>query len=458
MKNKLGFLFAFLLSIKGFANITLPSVLSDHMVLQRNTGVKLWGWANPNEEIKITIGWNQKEYVIKTNSQAIWEVVVETPDAGGPFAISFKGYNEVILKDILIGEVWLCSGQSNMEMTPNWGIKNGEKEAKRANHPNIRFFTVPKLTATTPQNDLKGNWEACTPESMKNFSAVGYFFALQLQEKLNGIPVGLLSSSWGGSPAEIWMPEALVQNDPILLAAATKQKEDIWGPKQPGRAFNAMIYPLVQFRIAGTIWYQGESNVGSTVYELTFSSLINSWRALWNDDFPFYFVQIAPFNDGYQHDGGAVIRNAQRKVSMDVKNTAMVVTGDISTTDDIHPKDKKSVGVRLANLALDKTYGIKTGEAFGPVYEKISIKKDNIIIHFAYADGLHFKNKTSNFFEIAGADNGYFPAKAEIKNNTIIVKSDKVKKPVKVRYAWKNDAQPDLFNAAQLPASTFVSE
>jgi len=458
MKNNI-FKFVFIL-ISGtmMANVSLPNIFGDNMVLQRNSEVKIWGWGNPKEEIKLVSSWNNQEYKVTANNQAQWELKIKTPEAGGPFRISIKGYNEVVLKNILIGEVWVCSGQSNMEMSASWGIDNGEEEAKNATNPNIRFFTVPKLTATTPQNNLLGNWTESTPETMKNFSAVGYFFAKRLREDLKNVPIGLISSNWGGTPAEIWMPEEVIQNDAILLENAKKLNEQEYGPRQPGRAYNAMIYPFVGFKIAGTLWYQGESNVGSEVYDKTLSALITSWRKVWQEDFPFYFVQIAPYKTGSNNFSNVTVRNSQRKVLQQVNTTGMVVISDVSDTIDIHPKDKKSVGIRLANLALANTYKKNIGLVNGPLFKDVKIEKNKAIVSFNDADGLYFKNKTSNQFEVAGVDGIYYSAEASIKNNQVILTSKKVTSPAKVRFAWGNTIQSDLFNKVNLPASCFITE
>jgi sialate O-acetylesterase len=459
MKNNIiRFFFCLIFSSTAFANVTLPNVFSDNMVLQRNAEVTLWGWANPQEEIVITPSWNNQEYKVKTSNQAMWEIVIPTPKEGGPYTITIKGYNEVVLKNILIGEVWICSGQSNMEMNASWGIENGDEAVKNATNSTIRFFTVPKLTATTPQNNLSGTWTECTPETMKYFSAVGYFFGKRLQEELKNVPIGLISSNWGGTPAEIWMPEEVIQNDVVLLESAKTRKEESYGPNQPGRAFNAMIFPLTKFKIAGALWYQGESNVGSTVYDKTLSALITSWRKLWKYDFPFYFVQIAPYKYGEDHFCGAMIRDAQRKVLQEVPNTGMAVISDVSTIEDIHPKDKKSVGIRLANLALADTYKVNSAVVNGPLYKGITIDENKVTVAFEYAEGLYFKDKKADLFEVAGTDNVFYKATAVIKNNTVVLQSGKVKSPVKVRYAWKNTDQSNLFNKANLPASSFISE
>lgn len=440
------------------ANVTLPNIFSDNMVLQRNSEVKIWGWGSPKEEITIITSWNNQEYKTAPNNEANWNIILKTPEAGGPFTISIKGYNEITLKNILIGEVWLCSGQSNMEMNASWGIKNGEEEMKKANHPNIRFFSVPKLTSTTPQDNLPAKWEECTPETMKYFSAVAYFFALHLQDDLKNVPIGLVNSSWGGTPAEIWIPEETIKNDKILTASAGKLSVTEYGPNLPGRAFNAMINPLTNFKIAGTIWYQGESNVGAQNYELTLSSLIKSWRKKWNYDFPFYFVQIAPFQYGENHFGGVDVQNAQRKTLSLVENTGMAMTSDVATIDDVHPKDKKTVGNRLAEIALKKHYKTRNTIVDGPLFKNIEIKNSIVSVHFENAEGLHFKGKKSTLFEVAGADNVFHPAQAKIKNNKIEVTSKSVKNPKKVRFAWTNTAESDVFNSVNLPASAFISE
>ena len=456
--NAIVFILFLIFSNTASANVTLPNIFSDNMVLQRNSEVTIWGFANPQEEVVITPSWNKEIYKIKASNQAKWEIVIPTPKEGGPYTITIKGYNEIVLKNILIGEVWICSGQSNMEMNASWGIENGDEAVKNAVNPNIRLFLVPKLTATTPQNNISGTWTECSPETMKYFSAVGYFFGKRLQEELKDVPIGLISSNWGGTPAEIWMPEEVIQNDPVLLEAAKTRKEESYGPNQPGRAFNAMIYPLTKFKIAGALWYQGESNVGSTVYDKTLSGLITSWRKLWKYDFPFYYVQIAPYKYGEDHFGGSVIRDAQRKVLQEVSNTGMVMTSDISPIDDIHPKDKKSVGIRLANLALANTYKTNSALVNGPLYKGIRIEKNKVTVTFDYTEGLYFKDKKADLFEVAGADNVFYKANAVIKNNTVVLLSDKVKNPVKVRYAWKNTDQSTLFNKANLPASSFITE
>jgi len=458
MQKHILFIF-FLVTNISFANITLPSVFSDHMVLQQNNEVKFWGWGNPNEEVIIKPSWTQEIYKVKANNLAEWEILIETPKYGGPYTISFNGYNEIILNDVLIGEVWLCSGQSNMEMTANWGdgILNGDEEVLKANHPNIRFFNVPKISAEFPQNNLSASWLVCTPETMKNNSAIAYFFANRLQENLKDVPIGLIVSAWGCAPAEIWIPKEIISNDAILSKAGELLRVEECGQKVYGSAFNQMIYPLFRYDIAGVIWYQGESNVGTKNYDKTFAAVINSWRSLWKNEFPFYFVQIAPYNYGGDHFGGVEIRDAQRRVLNITENTGMVVIDDISTVDDIHPKDKKPVGVRLANLALSNHYKNYDGVVNGPLFKSASFERRKANIFFDNFDGLHIKEDNS-LFEVAGDDKVFYNAKAKVKKDYIVVSSKNVKSPKYVRFAWKNTAQSNVFNKANLPASTFTTE
>ncbi len=239
MKKQILYILFFLSQIS-LANVILPSVFSDHMVLQQNNEVKFWGWANANEEVTIQPSWTNEIYKTKASNQAKWELFIKTPNYGGPFTITIKGYNEIVLKDILIGEVWLCSGQSNMEMSASWIIKN-MNEVEKANQPNIRFFNVPKISATSPQENMPANWQVSSPETMKNSSAIAYFFAKRIQEEYKDIPVGLIISAWGGTPAEIWMPEETIKNNSLVNEAAKKLKPVEWGPTEPARAFNAMI-------------------------------------------------------------------------------------------------------------------------------------------------------------------------------------------------------------------------
>ena len=439
------------------ANVSLPAIFNDHMVLQQNAEVKLWGWANPSEEVTITTGWDQKSYTTKGSPNAEWSVIVSTPAAGGPYVITVKGYNTIEFKDVMLGEVWFCSGQSNMEMSANWGIENGDEEVKNADHPNIRFFTAEHRSADAPQIDLKGKWQVSTPETMKSFSAVAYFFGRQLQQAL-GVPIGLINSSWGGTPAEIWVNKKVIAEDSLLNATAKTITEVPWGPVKPGKAYNTMVAPIIPYRIAGALWYQGESNTFSpATYSHILPALIKSWRKEWGYDFPFYYVQIAPYKYGRPMEG-AVLRDAQRR-SLTTPKTGMVVVSDIGNNDDIHPKNKLDVGIRLANWALTQTYDKQGLPVSGPLYKKMEVEGKKARIYFDYADkGLVAKGGKLTGFEIAGEDKQFVPAQAKIDGNTVVVWSKSVKEPAAVRFEFTNTVEPQLFNKEGLPASTFRTD
>jgi sialate O-acetylesterase len=437
-------------------NISLPEIFSDNMVLQQKSDVTIWGWAKTGEKVVLKADWLTAELSTTVNNQGKWSLILKTPEAGGPFTISLKGYNEVTLKNVLIGEVWLCSGQSNMEWSAAMGINNAEEEIKNANYPDIRFFSVYHATSQYPQDHFTGEWAACTSESMRNFSVLAYLFARKLHEVL-GVPVGVINSSWGGTPAEAWMPEEVIMKNDLLREAASDQKPVPWGPVEPGRIYNSMISPLIPFRIAGVLWYQGEANtINAYAYKELLSALIKSWRTGWGYEFPFYYAQIAPYKYVKPFEG-VEVREAQRKVLL-VPNTGMVVLSDIGDTANIHPKNKQDAALRFANLALNRYYGKIKTEDSGPLFKNMRIDRNKVMISFDHADGLYVKGDKLNCFEVAGQDKIYYQATAKIKDNQVIVQSDKVKIPVAVRFAWSNTATPNLFNAANLPASCFKAE
>lgn len=460
MRKSLLCLFLLLVNIS-FAKIWTPTIISDNMVLQQQSTATIWGWTTATSEtITITASWNNLEATTKAH-QGVWSVQLPTPIAGGPYTLTIKGHEEITLSKILIGEVWVASGQSNMQWTPNMGLDNAEEEIKNAEYPNIRFFQVPQRKSKSPQDDTPGEWVSCSPETMQNFSSVAYFFGRKLHKNME-VPVGLISSNWGGTPVEVWVPQELIEEDAELKAAAERLQEFEWWPEEPGTAFNGMIHPLVKFDIAGTIWYQGESNrVNANSYYRSFPLLIQSWRTAWKKDFPFYFVQIAPFN--YTKDkkdiNAAVVQNAQLHTMLTVTNTGMAVTNDIGNLANIHPTNKQEVGRRLALWALAKTYGVKDVVYSGPVYKSMEIVKNKIKLSFDLAGGgLISKGKTLKEFYIAGADKEFYGAKAKIKGNTVIVSSSEVKSPVAVRFAFYDKALPNLFNKEGLPASAFRTD
>lgn len=439
------------------ANVGLPAIFNDHMVLQQNAEITVWGWAKALEEVNVSGSWSQDTVKTVGDSNARWQVTLKTPPAGGPYSLTIQGYNTIVLEDVLIGEVWFVSGQSNMEWSARAGIDNAGQAIKESNYPAIRFFNVSHRTADAPQLDLGGQWVASSPESMIDFSAVAYFFGRELHQEL-GVPIGLINSSWGGTPAEVWVKPEVISESAELTEAATKISEAPWCPHLPGKAYHAMVAPLIPFHIAGVLWYQGETNTAAPqAYEQLFPALIASWRNEWGYEFPFYFAQIAPFRYGRPMEG-VLLRDAQRK-SLAVPGTGMVVLSDIGNTENIHPTNKLDVGKRFANWALNKTYGKEDVPVSGPLYRTMQVEGRKIRLFFDYAEnGLQAKGGKLTHFKIAGEDRQFIPATARIEGNTIVVSAPKVNNPVAVRFGWSNTAEPTLFNTEGLPASSFRTD
>lgn len=451
------FLLVLISALEPVRAVGVPAIFGNHMVLQQNAEVTLWGWGKSGEEITATGSWDGKAAKTKANNQGQWQLKISTPAAGGPHTLTIQGYNTLEFTDILMGEVWLVSGQSNMEWTPRMGIDGGEQEIQKANYPEIRFFSVAHRTAEGPQLDLGGQWVVATPETMVDFSAVAYFFGRELHQTL-GAPVGLINSSWGGTPAETWVASQAIEEKPELAKAAATLTPVPWGPVEAGRAFNAMIAPLIPYRIAGVLWYQGEANAANPhTYSSLLQRLIENWREQWGYEFPFYFAQIAPWNYGRPQEG-VLVRDEQRK-TLRTPKTGMVVTSDIGNIDDIHPRNKLDVGLRFANLALNQHYGKQDRPVSGPLYREMKKEGAKIRLYFEHAEGgLVSKGKELTHFEIAGPDRKFVPAKAKIDGNSIVVSARGVKEPAAVRFAWSNTAEPNLFNKQGLPASSFRTD
>lgn len=441
------------------ADIRLPAIIGSHMVLQQSSDCKLWGWSDPAEEINISTSWDTAHYKTIADGNGKWLLIVKTPKAGGAFTVTLKGNNQITLEDVLIGEVWDCSGQSNMEMSDSWGNQLYSAEIATANNQNIHFFHVPRLTAQYPQEDTKAQWVVCNPADAKTFSMAGYFFGQQLQQNLH-VPIGLIEAAWGGTPAETWTPGDSIVNNPILKAAADKLQTAKWWPVATAYTYNAMIHPITNYNIAGVIWYQGEANVGTAAtYGPLFSTMINSWRSAWQKDLPFYYVQIAPF-DGYGVSNNSSILREQQTNTQAVSNTGMIVISDlVENVKDIHPRHKKEVGLRLANLALTKTYGIKDLPYQYPFYNSMTVEKNKARISFSNADkGLMKKGDTLSGFYIAGEDKIFVPAQAKIDGNTVVISSKAVKVPVAVRFGFTSASMPNLFSREGLPVNLFRTD
>jgi sialate O-acetylesterase len=441
-----------------FANVRLPAVLADNMVLEQHATAKLWGWCDPGEKIFITPSWGEFTDSVKGTRDGRWELRVATPAAGGPYTIEIKGWNTITLKNVLIGEVWVCSGQSNMEMCETWGLPDVKAELPTCANNRIRFFHVPRTTSTSVQDDCPGRWTVCDSSELKTFSAVGYFFGKTLNKELD-VPVGLIEASWGGTPAEVWTPAELVTGDSILMGGEDKEVPQLGWPYLPGYCYHAMIAPLTSFSIAGALWYQGEANVvAPETYGKLLTTMIGAWRKAWNKSFPFYYVQIAPFNYGTK-DQGSLLREQEAAVQ-DLGGTGMVVISDlVNDTTNVHPKDKHDVGLRLANWALAETYHRPGLFYKNPQYSGMEIKGDVLVVSFANApNGLMVKGTAVETLMVAGEDRVFHPAAGTVKGNMMTVSSKEVKRPVAVRYQFSNAGIGNVFSKEGLPVAPFRTD
>lgn len=483
------------------ANILLPPIIASGMVLQQETEATLWGKADPGQKITVYCNWDNMLYKVATGDEGKWKVKVTTPKAGGPYDIIISsGDEEIILNNVLIGEVWFCSGQSNMEFPLGqtgeyWhtGVINFEEEVKNAEYQQIRLFSIKKNVCSTPVDTFMGQWMECNSQTANSFSAIAYFFGRELHTKLK-VPVGLIHSSWGGTPAESWTRKEVLENDSAYkgildnyrkkveeypeaykkyLVAVEEWKEGVKkgtitgnkakvpprepiGPghqKTPSGLYNGMVAPVINYTIKGVIWHQGESNgYDPETYSVLLPDMIKNWRNDWGlGEFPFYFVQIAAH---YQQP--PALREAQLIAYRSTSNTGMVVSFDAGDSLDVHPRNKKIIGERLSLWALSNTYGFENIVVSGPLYKEMKIEENKVRIFFDYTgSGLEARNGKLQMFEVAGADSIWHMANAVIDGNTIVIQSEMVQKPVAARYGWRNYAQPDLFNKEGLPASPF---
>jgi sialate O-acetylesterase len=451
------------LSIQVFAEVKLPAIFGDNMVLQQQTEAAIWGTASKNAAVKVTTSWNNKSYSCRAGSDGKWKLKVSTPSAGGPFEVSISDGTKLKLKNVMIGEVWVCSGQSNMEM-PMRGLRSqpvmGSSEAiALSSNPNIRLFTVKKTNSLEPLDDVTGEWQLCTPENVYGFSATAYYFGLMLHKVLN-VPVGLIHSSWGGSRIEPWMSESGLKNFDWVKLPEKKPVENL-SIQTPTVLFNAMINPIVGYGMRGAIWYQGESNRHEPKeYMKLMPGLIENWRSVWEiGEFPFYYVQIAPYDYGQPGISSAYLREAQLKASTSLPNIGMACILDLGEKDIIHPSNKEAGANRLAYLALGQTYGIKGINGQSPVFKEMKVSGGVVKLTFDHAiTGLTSFGKELSCFELAGADKRFFPAKASIVGPEIVLMSLSVTEPVAVRYAFKDFVVGDLYGVSGLPVSSFRSD
>lgn len=484
------------------ADVRLPAVIGDNMVLQQGERVAIWGWAEPGEQVTATVSWSRAKPEATADQDGKWSFKIDAPKAGGPYKMTIKGKNEINLDDIMSGEVWVCSGQSNMQWTVQ-SSANAEQEIAAADYPNIRLFTVTRKVAREPQSDCEGSWTSCSPQTAPGFSAVAYFFGRELHKRLD-VPVGLIHTSWGGTPAEAWTRREVLESDddfkPILKrfddAMARypqaykeyEQKIEEWkqavenakteGSRAPGRPrepfgpshphspsglYNAMIAPLIPYGIQGAIWYQGESNAGRAYqYRTLFPAMITNWRQDWGQgDFPFLFVQLANFMQTKPDPGDsawAELREAQT-MTLCLPNAGMATIIDIGEANNIHPKNKQDVGKRLALWALARTYG-KDVVYSGPIYRSMKVEGGKIRLSFDHVGSglVAGDGEALQGFAIAGADRKFVWAEANIDGRTVVVGSDQVASPVAVRYAWADNPVCNLYNKENLPAGPFRTD
>lgn len=438
-----------------WADVTLPRVISDGMVLQRDAELPIWGKAAAGERVTVKLADSQA--TATADKDGHWMVRLPALPAGGPHTMSIQGNNSITLKNVLIGEVWVCSGQSNMEW-PMSRVNDSEQEIASANYPQIRLFRVTRKKADEELDDVEATWQATSPKSVEDFSAVGFLFGRYLHKHLN-VPIGLIESAWGGTPAEHWTPASAFAADASLKETSDHpHAQEVM--KTPSVLYNGMIAPLIPYAIRGAIWYQGESNVPmGEHYHKLFSSMITGWRNEWGQgDFPFLYVQIAPWKyekiDGWPPEGCPLVREGQLQ-TLALPNTGMVVTMDIGNVEDIHPTNKQEVGRRLGLAARAIAYGESLVYS-GPVFKSMTTDGDRAVAHFDHVGGgLMADSGDLTTFEIAGDDGKFVPAKARIDGDTVVVQSAEVAEPKAVRYAWKDDAVPNLFNKEGLPASPF---
>lgn len=484
------------------ADVRLPEVISNNMVLQKDIPLPIWGWADAGEEVTVTLG----DSTVKSTADGAgkWKVTLPAiKTAGGPREMTVKGKNEIKVTNILIGEVWAGSGQSNMQ----WNVAqstNGQQEIADAKFPKIRLFMIPLIPSGTPAEHVTAKWVECSPETVGGSSAVLFFFGREIHQKLD-IPVGLITTAWGGTRIQPWIPpqgytaipeldgekkewlgmlngyadslahyaDAIKEYDHAVEAAKPGDELPAVPSNLPGHPlnsnyqhtglYNGMIHPIVPFGIRGFLWYQGESNNGQGMhyYQLK-RGLIEGWRSVWNQegnrDFPFLFAQLAPYNYGGDPTRLAGIWEAQ-SATLAVKNTGMAVLTDITTLNDIHPPNKQEVGRRLALWALANTYGKADLVYSGPLYKSMKVDGSKAIITFDHAAGLKSRDgKELSWWSIAGEDKKFVKANAKIEGDTVVVTGEGVTKPVAVRFGWHQLAEPNLNNGADLPASPFRTD
>ena len=512
MKLTTLFLIGFLLLFTGtcvYSEVTLPRVIGSNMVLQRDMQAPIWGWASAGEEISVTLSADgESDGTISTttvvaDAEGNWRTELPAMAAGGPYTLKVTGSNTLELTNVLFGEVWVCSGQSNMQ----WSVsasKDSEAEIAAGMYPKIRLFYVPRVPSGLLQQDVAADWYETTPETVANFSAVAYYFGRKLYKNLD-VPIGLINTSWGGTRIEPWTPPVGLAAVPAL-ASISKEVQDIQAnyraqlpqkmmdieawiaetrdaletgaqltqmpnnthplahQQRPTALYNGMVHPIVPYAMRGALWYQGESNLREgMLYHEKMKALINGWREVWGQgDFPFYFVQLAPFNYGGRDASPFFLPKIweAQAATLALPNTGMAVTTDIGNLRDIHPRNKQEVGRRLALWALAKDYSRDDVTYSGPLYKSMAVEGDTIRLTFDHVgSGLTSRDeKPLTWFEIAGEAKEFFEANAIIDGDTVVVSSETVANPIAVRFGWHQSAEPNFVNKEGLPASPFRTD
>ena len=449
------------------AEVKLPAVFSDHMVLQRSNVAPVWGWAEPGEKITVQFAGQTKN--VTAGNDGKWMVrldAIEDTRISGDLKVT--GKNTVTIRDVLIGEVWVASGQSNMAM-PVGRCLNADEEAAVAKYPRIRMFITKRNAQLKPQADLEGAWIICSPDTVKNFSGTAYFFGRALHHQLK-VPVGILHSSWGGTAIEAWTSSRVQEQSDKLGSVLDRWKNKPQANQnKPANLFNGMIHPLIPYGIRGGIWYQGERNSktveGAKLYEYQLALMINDWRRRWGQgDFPFLWAQLPNFKKRSDDPNAASVWAHTRESmanTLSLPNTGMATTIDIGDARDIHPKNKQDVGKRLAGWALAEFYNQKNAVTTGPMYASHEVTGSKLLVHFDHAKGLKLKKGAGDLagFAVAGMDKQFYWAKASINKDGVVELSCKdVSKPVAVRYAWADNPEVSLVNEAGLPATPFRTD
>jgi sialate O-acetylesterase len=473
MKRRLASIFLWLVVLPvsvAFADVRLPAILSDGMVVQRDEPIPIWGWAEPGEQVTVVVA--GQTATCAADAHGRWAAELEALVAGGPYTVSIRGRNEVVLSDVLVGDVWLCAGQSNMQRGVNL-TEAGRHTISRADRPRMRLVTLDRVTSDEPADDAKllTSWAPCSPASVESFSAVGYHFGAALQDELD-VPIGLINCSWGGTRAEAWTSEPALRADPALGTVFERADRLLASPdidKQrqhlPAALFNSLIAPLVDFPIAGVVWYQGESNESwPNEYRTLLPTLIADWRAQWGKpELPFGIVQLTAYRPKQigpvEESRWAAIREAQWHASQSDSFIGLIVTTDLGDENNIHPGNKRDVGYRLALWALSDVYG-RSFFSTGPVLRDVNTKEDQVVLTFDdVGSGLVARGGGGlRGFAVAGADQQFVWARARIDGDTVIVQAESVPEPVAVRYGWADYPIGNLFNANGLPAAPFRSD